>query len=40
MCGANGREIPAVAQVTKMGFVFILDRLTGKALFPEKKNGP
>lgn len=30
----NGRDIPAVAQVTKMGFVFILDRLTGKPLFP------
>jgi membrane-bound PQQ-dependent dehydrogenase (glucose/quinate/shikimate family) len=30
----SGREIPAVAQVTKMGFVFILDRLTGKPLFP------
>ena len=30
----GGREIPAVAQVTKMGFVFILDRLTGKPLFP------
>ncbi len=30
----NGKEIPAVAQVTKMGFVFILDRLTGKPLFP------
>jgi len=30
----EGREIPAVAQVTKMGFVFILDRLTGKPLFP------
>jgi len=30
----NGREIPAVAQVTKMGFVFIFDRLTGKPLFP------
>jgi membrane-bound PQQ-dependent dehydrogenase (glucose/quinate/shikimate family) len=28
------REIPAVAQVTKMGFLFILDRLTGKPLFP------
>jgi len=25
----NGREIPAVAQVTKMGFVFIFDRRTG-----------
>lgn len=30
----DGREIPAVAQVTKMGFVFIFDRLTGKPLFP------
>jgi len=27
-------DIPAVAQLTKMGFVFILDRLTGKPLFP------
>jgi len=32
--GGKGRGIPAVAQVTKMGFVFILDRLTGKPLFP------
>ncbi len=30
----DGREIPAVAQVTKMGFVYVLDRLTGKPLFP------
>ncbi|HKW61424.1 MAG TPA: pyrroloquinoline quinone-dependent dehydrogenase [Candidatus Acidoferrum sp.] len=30
----DGQQIPAVAQVTKMGFVFILDRLTGKPLFP------
>jgi len=30
----NGKQIPAVAQVTKMGFVFVLDRLTGKPLFP------
>ena len=30
----EGKEIPAVAQVTKMGFVFICDRLTGKPLFP------
>ncbi len=29
-----GKDIPAVAQVTKMGFVFIIDRLTGKPLFP------
>ena len=26
----DGTEIPAVAQVTKMGFVFVLDRLTGE----------
>jgi quinoprotein glucose dehydrogenase len=30
----SGRSIPAVAQITKMGFVFVLDRLTGKPLFP------
>ena len=30
----GGQEIPAVAQVTKMGFVYLLDRLTGKPLFP------
>jgi quinoprotein glucose dehydrogenase len=30
----NGRSVPAVAQVTKMGFVFIFDRVTGKPLFP------
>ena len=29
----DGKQIPAVAQVTKMGFVFILDRVTGKPLF-------
>ena len=30
----NGRRIPAVAQVTKMGgMLFILDRLTGKPIF-------
>ena len=28
------RDISAIAQLTKMGFVFILDRLTGKPLFP------
>ncbi|MGO8718590.1 MAG: PQQ-binding-like beta-propeller repeat protein [Acidobacteriaceae bacterium] len=28
------REIPAVAEVTKTGFVFVFDRLTGKPLFP------
>jgi quinate dehydrogenase (quinone) len=30
----GGRTIPAVAQVTKMGFVFIFDRVSGKPLFP------
>jgi membrane-bound PQQ-dependent dehydrogenase (glucose/quinate/shikimate family) len=30
----NGKSVPAVAQVTKMGFVFIFDRVTGKPLFP------
>jgi len=30
----EGAEIPAVAQATKMGYVFILDRLTGEPLFP------
>lgn len=30
----NGRRVPAVAVITKMGFVFVLDRLTGKPLFP------
>jgi membrane-bound PQQ-dependent dehydrogenase (glucose/quinate/shikimate family) len=30
----DGRRVPAVAQVTKMGFVFVLDRRTGHPLFP------
>ncbi len=30
----DGNSIPAVAQPTKMGFVFILDRRTGQSLFP------
>jgi membrane-bound PQQ-dependent dehydrogenase (glucose/quinate/shikimate family) len=30
----NGKSIAAVAQVTKMGFVFIFDRITGTPLFP------
>ena len=30
----NGRKIDAVAQVTKTGFVFVLDRDTGQPLFP------
>ena len=28
------RGIPAVAQITKMGFLFVFNRLTGKPLFP------
>ncbi len=30
----NGRAIDAVAQTTKHGFIFVLDRDTGKPLFP------
>lgn len=30
----NGRNVPAVAVGTKMGHIFILDRTTGKPLFP------
>lgn len=30
----NGKSIAAIAEVTKMGFVFIFDRVTGKPLFP------
>ncbi len=29
----NGKKIPAVAQITKTGFVFLFDRVTGKPLF-------
>src|SRR5439155_16540380 len=29
-----GRKVEAVAQVTKTGFVFVLDRRTGRSLFP------
>ena len=29
----DGRTIPAVAQITKMGLLFILDRLTGQPVF-------
>jgi len=28
-----GKDIPALAQLTKQGFIFILDRLTGKSLW-------
>ena len=30
----DGRDVDAVAQATKTGFVFVLDRETGKPLFP------
>lgn len=30
----DGRDIKAVAQVTKQGFVFVLDRLTGEPVWP------
>ena len=30
----NGRDVPAVAVATKMGNLFVLDRVTGKPLFP------
>jgi glucose dehydrogenase len=30
----NGSALPAVAQATKMGFVFVFDRATGTPLFP------
>lgn len=30
----DGKDIPAVAQATKMGFLFVLNRETGEPLFP------
>ena len=33
----NGKNIDAVAQITKSGFVFVFDRATGKPLFPIKE---
>jgi len=37
----DGKDIPAVAQVTKSGHVFIFDRVTGEPLFPiEEKSYP
>lgn len=33
----NGKNIDAVAQVTKTGHVFVFDRVTGKPLFPIKE---
>lgn len=34
---ADGRMIPAVAQATKMGYIFVLNRLTGKPIFPVRE---
>ncbi|HEX4522372.1 MAG TPA: pyrroloquinoline quinone-dependent dehydrogenase [Casimicrobiaceae bacterium] len=34
----DGRDIPALAQATKMGFLFILDRETGEPLFPVQEH--
>jgi quinoprotein glucose dehydrogenase len=37
----DGRDVDAVAQATKTGFVFLLDRETGKPLFPvEERSVP
>ncbi|HLK66222.1 MAG TPA: PQQ-binding-like beta-propeller repeat protein [Bryobacteraceae bacterium] len=33
----NGRKIPAVAQITKMGLLFVLDRLTGEPVYGEEE---
>jgi len=30
----DGKEIPAVAQVTKSGHVWVFNRVTGESLFP------
>jgi quinoprotein glucose dehydrogenase len=32
----NGKKVEAVAQITKTGYVYVLDRRTGKPLFPVK----
>jgi quinoprotein glucose dehydrogenase len=34
----DGKRIDAIAQTTKSGYVFVLDRTTGKPLFPLKKS--
>ena len=33
----DGKEIDAVAQATKHGFIFVLDRVTGEPIFPVKE---
>jgi quinoprotein glucose dehydrogenase len=34
----DGKRIDAIAQTTKSGYVFVLDRTTGKPLFPPKES--
>jgi quinoprotein glucose dehydrogenase len=34
----NGKRVDAIAQTTKSGFVYLLDRVTGKPLFPVKES--
>ena len=33
----KGKEIPAVAQITKQAYLFLFDRMTGKPLFDVKE---
>src|SRR5260370_33361285 len=33
----NGKEIPAVAQITKQAYLFVFDRITGAPLFDVKE---
>lgn len=33
----NGRKIDAVAQITKQGYVYVFDRISGQSLFPIKE---
>jgi len=35
---ANGRPVPALVQVTKQGFVFMLDRRNGRPIFPVEEH--
>jgi quinoprotein glucose dehydrogenase len=34
----NGKQVDAIAQTTKSGYVFLLDRTTGQSLFPLKES--
>ena len=37
----DGKNVPALVEVTKMGFTFVLNRETGEPLFPvEEKPAP